>query len=120
MDETKGISEATDQAEVASHAIGDTTSALGSRRDEVNSGSPLHKARDGDYPWLGARQYRRRSTNETIMAAPESPDDNDASTNEDRFARQDFQKYSHLSSALAIIAIVIAIAAVFIFLAIRR
>ena len=54
------------------------------------------------------------------MAAPESPDDNDASTNEDRFARQDFQKYSHLSSALAIIAIVIAIAAVFIFLAMRR
>lgn len=55
MDETKGTSEATDQAEVASRAIGDTTSALGSRRDEVNSGSPLHKARDGDYPWLGAR-----------------------------------------------------------------
>lgn len=48
MDETKGTSEATDQAEVASRAIGDTTLALGSRRDEVNSGSPLHKARDGE------------------------------------------------------------------------
>ena len=115
MDETKGISEATDQAEVASHAIGDTTSALGSWRDEVNSSFAMEIILG-----LGARQYRRRSTNETIMAAPESPDDNDASTNEDRFARQDFQKYSHLSSALAIIAIVIAIAAVFIFLAIRR
>jgi len=49
------------------------------------------------------------------MAALQSPDDEDASTNEDRFARQDFHKYSYWSSATAIIAIVVAIVAVFIY-----
>ena len=43
MDETQSTSEATDQAEVASRAIGVTTSALGSWRDEVNSGYPYTK-----------------------------------------------------------------------------
>lgn len=54
------------------------------------------------------------------MAAPQSPDDEDTSTSEDRFARQDVNRYSQWSSAVAIIVIVIAIAAVFIYLAILR
>lgn len=53
------------------------------------------------------------------MAAPQSSDNKDTSTSEDRFARQDFNKHSHWSSAAAIIAIVVAIAAIFVYLAIR-
>ena len=53
------------------------------------------------------------------MVTPQSPDDEDASSNEDRFARQDFHRHSRLSSAVAII-IIIAIATVFAYLAIRR
>jgi hypothetical protein len=54
------------------------------------------------------------------MNAPRSPDDKDASTSEDRFARQDFNKYGHRSSAVTFIAIIVTIAAVFIYLAMRR
>jgi hypothetical protein len=54
------------------------------------------------------------------MVAPQGPDERDASTNEDRFARQDFQRYSRLSSAVTIVAVVITIAAICIYLAIRR
>jgi uncharacterized membrane protein len=54
------------------------------------------------------------------MAAPPLDDEKDASSGEDRFARQDFNRYSHWSSAVAIIAILIAIAAVFIYFAILQ
>lgn len=54
-----------------------------------------------------------------FMVTPQSPDDEDASSNEDRFARQDFHRHSRLSSTVAVIAIVITIAAVFTYLAIR-
>ncbi len=55
------------------------------------------------------------------MVTPQPPDDEDTSSSEDRFARQDFQKHSRLSSAVAVIVvIVITIAAVFTYLAMRR
>jgi hypothetical protein len=54
------------------------------------------------------------------MTAPQSPGDEDSSTSEDRFARQDFRRYSHWSSAVAIIAVVIVIAVVFVCLAMLR
>jgi hypothetical protein len=57
---------------------------------------------------------------EQFMVAPPPDDEEDASSGEDRFARQDFNRYSHWSSAVAIIAIFIAIAAVLIYLAILR
>lgn len=57
---------------------------------------------------------------ENFMAASQSRDDEEASTNEDRFARQDFNRHSRLSSAVALIAIVSTIAAVVVYLAMRR
>jgi hypothetical protein len=55
------------------------------------------------------------------MVTPRPPDDEDISSSEDRFARQDFQRHSRLSSAVAVITvIVITIAAVLTYLAVRR
>jgi anti-sigma-K factor RskA len=54
------------------------------------------------------------------MAEPQSRGNQDLSTSEDRFARQDSEGSSHWSSATAAVAVVVVVAIVLIYLAVLR